>query len=126
MGRFALGIGLLLVLLIGCLGVSLFAQNVHETLCDDLENAAQLALSGNGEASLELVQQAREHWQNYWHRTAAFSEHEPMDEIDSLFAQLETYGKTGDLTPMAALCARLIQLIEANSDAQVLHWWNLL
>ena len=126
MGRFLIGVGLLLALLLSCLGVSLFAQNVHETVCDDLESAAQLALSGNGESSLALVQQARAHWQDRWHQTAAFSEHEPMDEIDSLFAQLESYGKSGDLIPMAALCARLTQLIEAISDAQILHWWNLL
>ena len=62
MGRFLLGLGLLLALLLGCLGVSLFAGSIHEALCDDLENAAQLALSGDTEISLTLVQQAHRRW----------------------------------------------------------------
>ena len=126
MGRFALGVSIMLVLLIGCLGVAFWMQHNQNPICNTLEEAAELALSGKVESSLHLVQQAQRRWEAQWHQTAAISEHGPMDEIDSLFAQLEAYEKGGYSVHAAAMCLRLSQLIEAISDAQHLNWWNLL
>ena len=126
MGRFALGVGILLTLLCLCLGVSLMMRHNELPICRTLEEASQLALAGKTELALTLVQQAKTRWEELWHQTAAISEHNPMDEIDSLFAQLEAYGKGGYSVHTAALCMRLSQLIEAISDAQHLNWWNLL
>ena len=124
--RFYFGMGILLFFLILGLFVSWGMQEAVRPVTQQLQQAAEAAHSCETARAARLAQQARDLWDDRWGGMALAADHEPMDEIDSLFAQLETYGKTGDLTPMAALCARLIQLIEANSDAQVLHWWNLL
>ena len=126
MERFLLGVGLLAILLLLCIGVAFFSQRSQTSVCHALEEAEQLALRGNTEASLRLVQQARQRWDRQWHCVAAYSQHDPMDEIDSLFSQLEAYGRGGYGVHMAALCGRLAQLIDAISDAQRLTWWNLL
>ena len=126
MGRFLLGISILFVLLILCFSVMLYAQSSQEPICLALEEAARLALNGNTDTSLQLVQQAQQQWQQQWHATAAFSQHEPMDEIDSLFSQLVAYGQGGYGVHMAAMCGRLSELIDAIADAQKLSWWNFL
>lgn len=126
MGRFWLGIGLLLGLLGLSLGIAFFAQSMHTPVSAGLEQAAQTALEGDTGEALILVRQARQLWDHLWHRTASFSDHTPMDEIDSLFAQLETYGQAGRNADLAALCTRLAQLIHALAEAQSPAWWNLL
>ena len=126
MGRFLLGLGILVILLALCLSVTVLTQRSQASICHLLEEAAQLALAGKTDISLSLIGQAQQRWQRQWHRVAAYSQHDPMDEIDSLFAQLEAYGRGGYGVHMAAMCGRLAQLIDAIADAQCLTWWNLL
>jgi len=49
-----------------------------------------------------------------------------MDEIDSLFAQLEVFRQAGLWGDFSACCRRLSRLIEAMAEAHSLTWWNLL
>lgn len=126
MGRFWLGIGLLAALLAVSLGVTYSAQSMHTPVSADLEQAALAALDGRTEDALALARQARQLWDRRWHKTAVFSDHTPMDEIDSLFSQLETYGQAGHATDLAALCTRLSQLVHAIAEGQNPSWWNLL
>lgn len=126
MGRFLLGVGLLLGLLALSLGVFLAAQQMHVPVSEKLETAAQAALEGDLDEALLQAHRARQLWERKWHGTAAFSDHAPMDEIDSLFAQLETYGQIGRGADMAALCTRISQLIHAIAEAQSPSWWNIL
>ena len=126
MWRFVLGIGLLLGLLLLCLGVSVFAERMHQPVCSGLETAAQLILAGDTAGCNVQIHQAKQQWEKKWHRTAAFSDHTPMDEVDSLFAQLEIYGMQGDAVRTAALCHGISQRIRAIAEAQAPTWWNLL
>ena len=54
------------------------------------------------------------------------ADHAPMDEIDSLFAQMEVYAQARDSLHFGSYCARLAELITAVSDAHQLNWWNFL
>ena len=103
MGRFLLGIGLMLALLAAGLYVGHAAEDMHAPVSALLTEAADAAEAG-------------------WHAAAAFSDHAPMDEIDGLFAQLEN--KCG--TELAALCRRISSLVSAVAEAHKLNWWNLL
>lgn len=126
MGRFLLGIGLLILLFAAGIWVAFFMDALHTPISDTLEKAAQQAVSGEWEQSISLARQAREYWEHHWHLTAAVADHTPMDEIDGLFAQADIYASQGAVTEFAAYCARLAKRIEAIEDAQGLTWWNLL
>lgn len=126
MNRYFLGIGLLGLLLVTGLLSGFLMEDHHAPIADRLEQAAELALSGDLQGSAARVQQAKEKWDRRWQVVASLSDHAPMDEIDGLFSQAELYcaaGRTGDF---AACCARLSQLIRANGEAHALNWWNLL
>ena len=84
------------------------------------------ACSRETQKGLARAQQAQEKWQQQWHSVAALADHAPMDEIDGLFAQMETYSKAGAAVDAAACCARLSKLVAAVGEAHSLNWWNLL
>ena len=115
MGRFLLGIGLMLALLAAGLFVSHAAEDIHTPV------SALLIQAAEAEDPVAAMA-AREKWGSHWHAAAAFSDHAPMDEIDGLFAQLED--KSG--TELAALCRRIASLVSAVAEAHKLTWWNLL
>ncbi len=122
MGRFLLGITLMLALLGAGLAVWKEAEDIHTPVSRTLEEAADTALSGQTEKAREKALQARALWEEKWHASAAFSDHGPMDEIDGLFAQIEGCGNT----ELAALCRRIASLVSAVAEAHSLTWWNLL
>ena len=126
MGRFWLGIGILALFLIWGLWVGCAMDNVHQTIAQTLDDAAAQCLDGDLPGGMELAQEAQQLWQNKWHGTAAVADHEPMDEIDGLFAQLEVYGKAGLAADFATYCARLSRLVSAMGEAHSFTWWNLL
>jgi len=126
MGRFWLGIGLILSLLVLGLWNAAAMDQLHRPISQTLEKAASLSLSGEAEQGFALAQQAKDHWQQHWRSIASVSDHTPMDEIDGLFAQMERYAQAGDPVEFAAHCARLALRIDAVGDAHQLTWWNLL
>lgn len=126
MGRFWLGIGILVVFLVLGLWVTYAMDNIHSEISQTLERAATQTLSGDLTEGITLVQQAKDRWQSHWHGTASVADHAPMDEIDGLFAQLEAYGQAGLSTDFATYCARLSNLVAAVGEAHSLTWWNLL
>ncbi len=126
MGRFWLGVGLLLLFLALGIWVTYSMDTLHQPLSDTLQQAAEKSLSGDLEAGIALAQQARKIWEAHWHRSATFADHAPMDEIDGLFAQMEIYARAGKAVDFAAYCARLSNLIAAMGEAHSPNWWNLL
>ena len=126
MGRFWLGIGILVLFLLLGLWVAHAMVDVHQSISQTLDQAAAQALDGDLKAGFSLAQQARSHWHSHWHSTASVADHAPMDEIDGLFAQLDAYRQSERPGDFAAYCARLSALIAAVGEAHSLTWWNLL
>lgn len=126
MGRFWLGIGLLVLFLVLGLWVSSSMGNVHQAIAQTLDEAAAQTLEGNLEEGLALAQQAYADWDAHWHGTASVADHAPMDEVDSLFGQLMIYGQADQPADFAAYCSRLAKLVSAVGEAHGLTWWNLL
>lgn len=126
MKRGWIGLALLLILLGAGLLVTWFMGETHEEIADKLEDAGVLALTGDWEGADRLVRRARMEWDKSWRISAALTDHEPMEEIDSLFAQLEIYRRQREALSFGALCAQLSSLLEDLGDAQGLNWWNLL
>lgn len=124
--RFWCGLGVLVLLFGLGLWVAAGMEHTHGTIADYLEQAAREALSGQTEQGLETLQKAEELWQKRRFLTAAVADHAPMEEIDSIFSQLESYAAAGDGVSFAAWCSRAAQLVGAISEAQKLTWQNLL
>ena len=126
MKRSWIGLALLILLLAIGLLATWYMDRCHSRTAELLTEAKLQARQGSWEQAVHLADQADRQWQESWHISAAFADHEPMEEIDSLFAQLKIYAEEGDRLCFSALCAQIASGLEAMADAQTLNWRNLL
>lgn len=126
MKRFWIGVGLLVVLLAAGIWIMVASDRVHAPISGLLEEAARESLAGDLAAGQALAQQAEDQWQQHWKAVASGGDHNPMDEIDGLFAQARAYGLAGQAADFGACCARLAELVEAMGESHSLSWWNFL
>ena len=124
--RFWYGLGILLLFLALGLWAAWGMENMHRPVTSYLEQAAQTALDGNLEKGIALEARAERIWQQRRGLTAAMADHAPMEEIDSLFAQVQNYARSGNAADFAAYCGRIARLVEAIGEAHGLNWQNLL
>ena len=124
MGRIWLGSLLLAGLLVFGLWSAQSSNRTMLPIAQGLETAAEQVRAGAEAAGVAGVQDAKGRWEAGWHKTAALSDHAPMDEIDSLFAQLDSY--RGNWDHYAACCDRIAQLIYAMAEVHSPAWWNVL
>ena len=126
MKRGWIGAALLLVLLaVGSFSAWDMAAR-QQPLEEAMDQAAQHALAQNREEAQSLVQWARQQWHAHWRRNAAVSDHGPMEEIDSLFAQLDVLDPSEDPLAYALICAQLAEAFSALGEGHIPNWWNLL
>ena len=126
MKRMVIGSVLLISLLVGGALSSRAMVPWHAPLEETLCQAAEFACAENWEQAKYLRRKAQERWESRWHMAAAFADHGPMEEIDSLFAQLEIYEAYQEPMGYSALCMELSRELGAMGDAHIPNWWNLL
>ena len=124
--RFYIGMGILLTIL--CLGllISAMISGCQEPMADILEEAAVAADAGDFQKGITLAATAAESWKTHWKGVASVADHTPMDEIDSLFSEMEVYIRTEEPVHFSACCAQLSSLLRSVADAHALNWWNVL
>ncbi len=126
MKRTLIGAALLLLLLIGAI-VSGKVMNEHnESVARLLDTAAEQAMADDLPGAMETMYLARQDWQRLRNVSAAFADHDPLEQIDGGFSQLQIYGDAGETVSFAAVCVQLSQQIEALGDAHGAQWWNIL
>ena len=123
-----LWIGALLLCCLLVLGavVSYGVQQVQKPLTAQLEQAAEAGFGEDWTNAEGFLTAARDQWEKYRNFLAAVVDHKPMEEIDSLFGEVEVYQKIKDSTLFAGTCQKLGQLTQAIGEAYRLSWWNLL
>lgn len=126
MKRCWFGLGLLIALLVGSLLVTGYMDRANMPLADAMEQAGRKALEGDWGNANALAGKARASWEESWNVGAVFADHEPMEDINGLFAQLEAYAQMKDPLGFAAVCGLLKTQLEAMGDAHGFVWWNLL
>lgn len=126
MKRSIFGFALLVILLTTGIAAAVWMDDHHSPITSDLSIAAQCALEGDWKNAQFHLGQAEEAWRRDWHRDAALTDHEPMEEIDSLFSRLAVYGTLGDTGEFSAGCRELAGRIDSLSDTHGLKWWNFL
>lgn len=126
MNRFWIGLGVLAFLLALGLGITFFMERTHGPISQTLEQASQAALSDDWAQALRLSQQARQQWDACSDFTAAFIDHSMLELAESLFAEVQVYGETGDSHAFAATCAHLSRLTHAIAQSHLPKWQNIL
>lgn len=126
MKRGWIGLALLAALLAFCLFTARKMEEFHSDGAQMLTRAGVYALEDNWAPARELAFQAMKQWQEHREFTAAFADHEPMEDVDCLFAELPVYAREEDAAHFAAICAELSKRLEAVSNAHSFLWWNVL
>ena len=126
MKRFWLGVGILAVLLAAGIGLSTQITAVHSKLSRDLSGACQAVQTGDWDTAVTLAESAKARWLRCRRFVASFVDHEPLEQMDSLFSELEIYRPQQLPTDYAAVCTHLSHLSEAIGESHALTWWNLL
>ena len=122
MKRIWFGVVLLILMLVLGLISSTFMKETWLKQSENLNRAAILASDGDWVNARNLLAEAQAEWEEKQLLLAVLCQHEPIEQIDGLFAQLEN--KCG--TELAALCRRISSLVSAVAEAHKLNWWNLL
>ncbi len=126
MTRGIFGIVLLLVLLAVGMFVQWTMATLQKPITLELTQAAQAGAREDWAAARLHQEAAQRGWRKCWRLTAAFADHQPMEDVDSLFARLPVYAAQQEPAEFAASCRELARRIQAVADAHSLTWWNLL
>ena len=121
-----MGTGILALFLALGIWSAVSMDDTHKQIAETLDQAAQSALADDMEAGIAAYREAKASWQKHWRVTASITDHGPMDEIDSLFSEVDVYALTEEMPHFAASCTQLAELVRAVGDAQRLTWWNFL
>lgn len=123
--RLWFGVGLLVVLLLGGIALWLGIAPFHEDLAQALDTAAELAITGSWEQAQATAFSARDRWQRHQDCIAAVTDHEPMEQMEAMFQELDMMG-ADRAVDFACVCVHLAQTARAIGETQRLKWWGIL
>ena len=124
MKRIWFGAALMAVLLILGLCSSALMERSHLSQAEDLDQAAILALNGNWAEAETTFSNARQRWNQRRSIIAGLCDHEPMDQIEGLFSQLEVYAVSRDAVSFSSSCVYLAKQLEALGKSHSLNLPN--
>lgn len=123
MKRFWLGAAVMALLLGLGIAVTLGTESICAPISEQLEQASQ---TDDWEQAKIFSSQARIQWERSRRCLAAVTDHEPMEQIDSLFRSLEVYAQSWDTVRFSDTCAQLASQTQALAEAQAVGWWHIL
>lgn len=126
MNRMWIGAALLVLVLGLGIWVGDRMTGSHLPCAEDLENAAAFAMAEDWQTAGALADRAKENWQKNRRLSAAVTDHEPMDEIDALFEELEIYRAREETSAYCAGCRYLAEHLRDLGNSFRVSWWNLL
>ena len=120
------GIALMALILISGFFLGNRMEQTHHPQAKDLENAAAAAGEGDWEYAAALLARAKKSWDSSRDLTAALVHHDPLNDIDTRFAELSVYAAMHSGPEFRSGCAALAQILRTLPKSHSLHWWNLL
>ena len=126
MKRFWLGLAILVGLMALGIAVTVMVDRFCAPISRELDRACLAVQQGKWDQAEQLSGWAKKRWEKHRALHAAVTNHEPMEQIDALFDQLEIYKQARDSLRFAECCARLVSLTDAVAEFQAIYWWNLL
>lgn len=121
-----LGVILLTVVLAFAIATGAGMKAIHapgETL---LTEAARLAMEDKLEEAVPLARQAFDRWEKFRDVTAAFADHNPMDDTERLFREMLVYAEAGEVPHFAACCTQLSAMLKATYETHGFSLRNIL
>ena len=122
MKRIWFGAALLGALLVLGIFSAALMEDTHLTQAARLERAAELAASGNWQGAEAAFSEAKTIWEKRSAIISGLSDHEPMDQIEGCFAQLEVFLGARDPVSFCGSCRYLVKQLEALGKS---HSFNL-
>lgn len=126
MSRLWIGIGILLILLAMGVGLLWGSRAFFEDFSRDLDRAGEAALAGDWAAAAEAAGRGQARWEHYRRFWAAFTDHEPVEQMQDLFSRLEVYRQRQLDADFAIVCRSIVLLAEAIDESHNLRWWSVL
>lgn len=126
MKRSWFGFILLLVILALALTVTWVMGEIHRPVSQNLREAADFALAGDWNGATDAARRAESNWQLWANVRLCFADHTPVEDIDSMFGELEAYRAEKETADFAAACLELKEKVDAVGQAHGLTLWNLL
>ena len=126
MSRLWIGIGLLVTLLAMGIGLLWGSAVFFEDFSEEIEQAGELALAGNWTEAEKKAEKCRAKWEQYHRFWASFTDHEPVEQVQNLFSQLEVYRMRRLEVDFATVCRNLSHVAEAIDESHGLRWWSVL
>jgi len=124
--RFILGLTILILVLAFSVGTAIGMKAIHAPGEAALTEAARLTLDGNMEQAIPLAREAYDRWQKYRSITAAFADHNPMDDTERLFREMLVYAASREEPHFAACCTQLSAMLKATYEAHSFSLKNIL
>lgn len=124
--RTVIGFLLLIALLLGGLYSTCQIQKIQDPIAWKLEQAAGDVAADDWAAATVHCSQATRDWTESRPFTAIYADHNPMEDVDSLFARLEVACMERDRLEAAATCRELSLRLRAISEAHSPKLWNFL
>lgn len=126
MKRLWLGVSFLALLLVFGIWQTVSISGIHSGLSQTLSDAALAARRQDWVAADTLSQNAQDQWEQYRHLTASFADHEPLEEAEQLFAELQLCKALSLEENYAVVCSNLSQICKAIAESFQISWWNVL
>lgn len=125
MSRFRIGLALLLVLIGVCLFSQLRMATIQKPIAQQISQAEKYAAREDWLKAAHAVTDARNAWEEHRTFVSALADHQPLEDIECLFAMLDTYAEEQDETEFRAACQDLHRRILAVKEAQEFNLGSL-
>lgn len=126
MNKLWIGIGLMVILLLGGIGL-LWGSNVFfDGFSRYVSEAGELALVGDWSGATEKMNKSQRQWDTYRRFWASFTDHEPVEQVQTLLLQIELYRKEQREVEFASACRALSRVAENIEESHSLRWWSVL
>ena len=126
MKRLWFGVTFLILLLAFGIWQMVGLSSVHNALSVTLSEAALAAQRQDWETADALSEDAQQQWEQYRRLTASFADHEPLEELEQLFSELQICKGLSLDENYAVVCSNLSQICKAISESFRISWWNVL
>lgn len=87
---------------------------------------SEYAQAEEWEKANALIQQCQQRFSRIRKFSAAFTEHEPLEQMETLLAQLKVYQRQREVLPCATAALELSTLAQEVAESFSLQWWTFL
>ena len=126
MNRLWIGIVILFILVAFGAGIWWGSAVFFRDFSREMNAAGEAAVAENWTVAAEKADKCRQKWENYRPFWASITDHAPVEQIQSLFFQLELYEKQKLSAEFAICCRSLSREAEAVGESHGLAWWSIL